>query len=95
LRVNGTSTILETLTGDGNGGATPSTGLQQYSVDVSLNQGINTIELICFNNQASQQSETTECRFNSLQTSEPETEADNDLCLPIRTQNSKLAVICL
>ena len=95
LRVNGTNTILETLTGDGNGGATPSTGIQQYSVDVSLNQGINTIELICFNNQATQQSETTECRFNSLETGIPEAEVDNNLCLPIRAENSNLAVICL
>jgi len=100
LRVNGTTTVLDTLSGDGNGGAVPSTGIQQYSVNIALSSGINTVELVCFNNLKTFENESTECRFSGLETSEiSETddidETDDKLCLPIATQNSRFAVVCL
>lgn len=91
LRVNGITTVLDTLTGDGNGGVPPNTGTQQYSVNVSLNPGTNTIELVCFNNLKTTASETTECRFSGLETNE----VSSSLCFPIKAQNSKFAVVCL
>jgi len=92
LRINGTRTVLATLAGDGNGGVDVTTGTQQYSVNAQLDSGRNTIELVCFNNLKTTASESTECRFNSLETSEV---SDDGLCLPIKTQDSRIAVICL
>ena len=103
LRVNGTTTVLDTLTGDGNGGASPSTGIQKYNVNIALNSGINTVELVCFNNLKTFENETTECRFGNLETSEirdldgadePDT-SKQELCVPIAAQDSGFAVVCL
>ncbi len=98
LRVNGQLTVFDTITGDGNGGAAPTTGTQQYSVDVSLTPGLNTIELTCFNNLKTFENETTECRFNRLDTAEPTTAPepdDEEFCFPIRARNSSISVVCL
>lgn len=92
LRINGVTTVLDTLIGDGNGGLVePTTGLQQYTVETQLNAGLNTIELVCFNNAKTFSDETTECRFNQLNRVQP----SEEFCLPIRTDNGNLAVICL
>ena len=91
LRVNGITTVLDTITGDGNGGPELSTGVQQYSVNVPLDSGVNTVELICFNNLKTLANETTECRFSSLETGE----ASEGICFPIKTKDSEFVTICL
>ena len=91
LRVNGVTRVLDTLTGDGNGGVAPTTGLQQYSTNIQLNEGVNTIELLCFNNAKTFNNETTQCNFSALETSE----SDSELCFPIENQDSGFTMICL
>ena len=90
LRVNGVTSVLDTVTGNGNGGPDLSTGVRQYSVDVALNSGTNTIELVCFNNAKTAENETTECQFNRLETNDA-----SELCFPIKTQDSEFTTICL
>ena len=66
LRINGNETVLATLTGDGNGGATQSTGTQQFTTTATLPAGTNTIELLCFNNLKTFNNEETNCSFTSI-----------------------------
>ena len=90
LRVNGNTTVLDTLTGDGNGGPSLTSGNQQYQINAQLNPGINTVELICFNNQKTFANEITECNFNSLETSD----SIPELCFPVVNQNDNISTIC-
>jgi len=94
LRVNGTTTILDTVSGNGNGGAPVTNGTQQYSVNIPLTPGLNTVELVCLNNLKTQANETTQCQFDRLETSEV-APGNDQFCVPIRAQNSNLALICL
>ena len=66
LRVNGSETVLATITGDGNGGSTQTIANQEYTVGVSLDSGVNTIELVCFNNLKTFANEETDCNFTSI-----------------------------
>lgn len=95
IRINDTIQTLETLTGDGNGGISPNTGNQQYSVTLPLNSGTNNIELVCFNNLKTFANETTQCNFNSLESRESTVSNDQELCFPIKNKNSVYAMICL
>ena len=67
LRVNGNETVLATVTGDGNGGPTISTGVQEFTVDTTLSAGANTIELVCFNNLKTFNNEVSNCSFTSIE----------------------------
>ncbi len=71
LRVNGNETVLATLTGDGNGGPTQTTGAQEFIVSAALTAGTNTIELVCFNNLKTFANEVTNCGFTGIDV-EPE-----------------------
>ena len=97
LRVNGTTRTLATLTGDGNGGVSPSTGNQQYSVTLPLNAGLNTVELVCFNNLKTLENETTQCAFNRLESNDAIVDEGDteELCFPIQNQNSDYVMVCL
>lgn len=101
LRVNGATSLLDTITGDGNGGPSRTTGTQRYTANVALNSGVNTVELVCFNNLKTQIEETTECRFNSLRFGDGDIGGDNpgdgseDLCVVIRAKNSNITTVCL
>jgi len=66
LRINGNSTVLATMTGNGNGGPTQSTGAQQFTTTTTLPAGTNTIELLCFNNLKTLSDEITNCSFTSI-----------------------------
>ena len=66
LTVNGSTTTLATLTGDGNGGAAQTVGPQTFNVNVTLPAGTSTISLGCFNNQKTFNNESTTCDFNSV-----------------------------
>ena len=96
IRINGETTVLDTLTGDGNGGnPSPSTGLQQYSVTAPLNEGINTIELVCFNNLKTFSNETTQCQFSDFSSMPANTSEASGLCFPIITKDSEAVTVCL
>lgn len=92
LRVNGETTLLNTIAGDGNGGPSITTGVQQYNVNVSLNAGINTIELACFNNLKTFDNESTTCSFSTLESTTPSVE---EICFPVTTLTSEVVLICL
>jgi len=66
LRVNGNLTVLAELTGDGNGGPTQSTGIQEFTATATLSAGVNTIDLLCFNNLKTFNNEVTNCSFNEI-----------------------------
>ena len=66
LRVNGNRTVLATLTGDGNGGPIQNTGAQEFTTTTTLPAGVNTIELLCFNNLKTVASEISNCSFSGI-----------------------------
>ena len=66
LTVNGVDTVLARITGDGNGGADQTTGLQTYTLSTVLAAGAHTIDLGCFNNQKTVADESTDCSFESI-----------------------------
>lgn len=66
IRINGVTTVLAQLNGNGNGGANENVAEQQYTGNVSLAPGVNTIELVCSNNLKTFNNETTTCGFSSV-----------------------------
>ena len=66
LQVNSGTSVLATLTGDGNGGPTQSTGVRQYTANVTLPAGTNTVNVVCFNNQKTFANETTNCSITDM-----------------------------
>jgi len=98
LRVNGVERVFETLRGDGNGGVSPTTGNQQYTVVVPVNAGINNIELVCFNNLKTLENETTQCVFNSIESNVVEASVPGDggdVCFPVKASDLSYTLICL
>ena len=67
VRVNGNTTVLATITGNGNGGGAQSTGTQEFTANTTLSAGDNTIELLCFNNQKTFNNEVSNCSFNGIE----------------------------
>jgi len=97
LRVNGVERVFETLRGDGNGGVSPTTGNQQYTVVVPVNAGINNIELVCFNNLKTLENETTQCVFNSIESNVVEASVPGDggdVCFPVKASDLSYTLIC-
>jgi hypothetical protein len=66
LTLNGSSDVLASFTGNGNGGAAQTTGLQTFTVNATLPAGSNTVSLACFNNQKTLADEQTDCVFDSI-----------------------------
>ncbi|MEM7355954.1 MAG: Ig-like domain-containing protein, partial [Acidobacteriota bacterium] len=66
LLVNGSTTVLATLVGDGNGPPEQTTGLQTFTADVNLPAGANTLAVACFNNLKTFNNELTTCSIDRV-----------------------------
>jgi len=69
ITVNGQSTVLAELVGNGNGGPALTTGTQTYTLTADMVAGLNAIALDCFNNKKTWNDETIDCRFESISVS--------------------------
>lgn len=66
VRIGGQEFLLARIFGNGNGGGVRSTGIQSFSVDVSLDAGTHTLVLGGFNNQKTLSDEQTSVFFNDV-----------------------------
>lgn len=64
--VDGQRFVIGQLTGNGNGGATQSTGFQSVSELLTLGPGTHRVTLECFNNKKTFNNESTTCVFDNL-----------------------------
>ena len=66
VTVNGTSTVLASFTGDGNGGAEQTTGLQTFRLTTTLPAGTTALSLDCMNTKKTFNNELTRCEFGRV-----------------------------
>jgi len=69
VTINGQSTVLAELVGNGNGGSAMTTGTQTYTFTADMFAGLNGVTLDCFNNKKTYNDETVNCRFESISVS--------------------------
>ena len=66
IMINNQLRVLDTVTGNGNGGPDLSTGLQTYTVRLNLPAGEHSVSLYCANNEKTFNDETTTCVFDNV-----------------------------
>ena len=66
VSIDGQIQVLNSVTGNGNGGTAIGTGFQTYRWNVNVAPGPHNLSLYCFNNKKTFANETTSCVFDNI-----------------------------
>jgi len=66
VRIDGQETVLNRVTGNGNGGGSIGTGFQRYNLQLNLGAGSHSVSLFCRNSEKTFNNESTTCTFDNV-----------------------------